>query len=116
MSVFKHVNASQEVAVACKLNKNGLLKISHELKSLLSIKIHKWFLEALHHIQKRIKNINIKSKPWGWRGGSKVKSIDCSCREHRFQSQHPYCSSQPSVPPILEEVILLVISVGMRHT
>lgn len=77
---------------------------------------HKWFLEALHHIQKRIKNINIKSKPWGWRGGSKVKSIDCSCREHRFQYQHPYCSSQPSVPPILGEVILLVISVGMRHT
>ena len=33
----------------------------------------------------------------GWRGGSAVKSTDCSSRDSEFNSQQPHGSSQPSV-------------------
>jgi hypothetical protein len=33
----------------------------------------------------------------GWRGGSAVKSTDCSARGLEFESQQPHGGSQPSV-------------------
>jgi hypothetical protein len=33
---------------------------------------------------------------WGWKDGSVVKSTGLSSRESRFDSQHPYDSSQLS--------------------
>jgi hypothetical protein len=35
--------------------------------------------------------------PQGWRGGSAVKSTDCSSEGHEFKSQKPQSGSQPSV-------------------
>jgi len=32
---------------------------------------------------------------WGWRGGSVVKSNDCSSRGPEFKSQQPHGGSQP---------------------
>ena len=34
---------------------------------------------------------------WGWRDGSAVKSIACSSRGPKFNSQQPHGGSQPSV-------------------
>ena len=36
----------------------------------------------------------------GWRDGSAVNNSYCSCKEPRFESQHPHGSSQPSVTQV----------------
>jgi hypothetical protein len=38
---------------------------------------------------------------WDWRDGSARKSVCCSSRRPRFNSQHPHGGSQPSVTPVL---------------
>ena len=45
---------------------------------------------------KVIRNVTFQ----GWRGGSVVKSTDCSSREPEFNSQHPHDSLQLSVIPV----------------
>jgi hypothetical protein len=39
----------------------------------------------------------LKQDLTGWRGGSAVKSTDCSSQGPEFNSQHPHDGSQPSV-------------------
>jgi hypothetical protein len=39
----------------------------------------------------------LRSLTMGWRDGSVVKSIDCSCRGPELNSQTPHGGSQPSV-------------------
>jgi hypothetical protein len=38
-----------------------------------------------------------KTVKWGWRGGSAVKTTDCSSRGPEFNSQQAHGGSQPSV-------------------
>ena len=44
------------------------------------------FFYALHFW----KHNALKCNKWGWRDGSVVQSMYCSCREPRFISQHPH--------------------------
>lgn len=43
---------------------------------------------------------------WRWRDGSALKSAGCSSRETGFEVQHPFCSEQMSVTPVLGNLIL----------
>ena len=45
----------------------------------------------------RVVILVVKTKTWGWRDGSEVKSTDCSSRGPEFNSQQPHGVSQPSV-------------------
>jgi hypothetical protein len=47
----------------------------------------------------------LKTMNRGWRDGSVFKST-CSCRETRFDSQQAHSGSQPSVTPVLGDLIL----------
>ena len=51
----------------------------------------------------------------GWRGGSAAKSTSCSSRGPRFNSQHSYSDSQPSVIPIPRVLTPLLNSEGTGH-
>lgn len=45
----------------------------------------------------------LKNFPWSWRHGSKVRSTCSSCKEPKFDPQHPHGDLQPSVTPVPED-------------
>jgi len=50
-----------------------------------------------------------------WRADSIVKSIVCSFREPRFDSQHPHGASKPSITPVPRESTSLFWSLYSLH-
>jgi len=52
----------------------------------------------------------------GWRDGSAVKSIDCSCRGPEFSAQHPHRSLQLPIIPVPESNTFLWSPVDTRCT
>jgi len=55
------------------------------------------------HVHKIQVNLKCKQplKVWGWRDGLVAKSIGCSSRGTRFNSQQPHGTQQPPVTPAL---------------
>jgi hypothetical protein len=71
---------------AVKKNK----KIGHLTGSMHKVLTTKRNEQSLMHM-------GVKNRLLGWRGGSAVKSTDCSSRGPEFKSQQPHGGSQPSV-------------------
>lgn len=60
-------------------------------------------------------NHSLEVRKLGWRDGSILTSSGCSCRDPKFDCQHPQWPQPPSVTPV-PDAMLLLASGRTRHT
>lgn len=58
---------------------------------------------------------SLEVRKLGWRDGSVLTSSGCSCRDPKFDCQHPQWLQPPSVTPV-PDAMLLLASGRTRHT